>query len=265
MKTQIKSISTYQAQQPLDGTHFLLLANFPVKIYAFEGNVSSTAGSSYYLQFHGSAAPASGTAVPLLSVEVVVPASPTGITPFSFVYPEGIETRNLSNPLGAIATTGGNTLPVYVAISSTDTVYTSVAASTNVRVDINDPDALILPNQNVAGDLVTNISSLAVFTASTTAPNKLVRVEVVNTFGGPGINAWLCMFAYASPSSGDVYLKQWKTTNGVPFEVNFGEGYYPQQIVNGTLQNGCYLYTSLTAYRYVATGSSIGAIRATYL
>lgn len=268
MHTQIKSISTYQAQQVIDATHFLKLADFPVKIYAFEGNVNSTTGSSYYIQFHGVAAPVSGTTVPLLSVQAVVPASPTGVTPFSFVYPEGIETRNLSNPVGAIITTGGNTLPVYVAISSTDTVYTSVAAATDLRVDINDPSPLIIPNLNVSGDLTTNVSDFTAFATSATTPNRLVSVECINTFGA---DAWLCLFSYAGPAfpalrpAGAQYIKQWRTQNGVPLFLEFGDGYYIEQIISGVVTNGCYFSTSLTAGSFQPTGSSIGAIRATYL
>jgi hypothetical protein len=67
---------------------------------------------------------------------------------------------------------------VYVAISSTDNVYTSVAASTQVTVDFED-GYLEIPTQTITGDTTTGVNSLTVFT-DPNPTNKLIQFYAKN-------------------------------------------------------------------------------------
>ena len=175
-----KSVSTYQNQQALDNTHFLQVAAYPVIIFSIEGETSSTAGTNYFIQLHG-ASPTAGM-VPLWSKNCVAASATTQINGWSFVYPEpGLDTSTMTNPVGAVATAGANTLPVWIAISSTDATFTAVAAATQATV-VFEEAYLEAQNQTITGDTSTGRDSLVVWT--TNSAKRLTKYQVTNNNGG---------------------------------------------------------------------------------
>ena len=233
----VKSISTIKAGQVIDATHFLQLGTGPVTVFDIEGEVAA-AGANYYIQLHSVAAPTTGVTVPLYSRLAIISGGATG---FSFEYrPIGLDTASLVFPESA--TVGGsNTTGVWVAISSTDNVYTSVAVATHVTVDVEDT-ALQIPNQVITGDTSTGRDNLTVFT-DPNAAKDLLQFQVTNNTGATG---YIMLFAY-SPANGDTPLQQWTMTTGTTLTAKFGNGIPPvQQSPNYVLKTGCYLVGSST-------------------
>lgn len=268
---ETKSISTYQAKVPITGTTGLLISLFPVKILNIEGNVNSTTASNYYLQLHGVSNPASGTAVPMYSVQVVLANQASQVNGFSFVYPDGLNTNQFTNPVlgttasptSATSLDGGNTNPVYAFISSTDGIFTSVAANTDLRVDIEDPNPTEISGQSIVSSLGSG--ALTVFTTPQTTGKKLLSISLTSTFGGTGQAVWFYLFAYdLAVSNSPALMAPFKFLFGVPTTYTFGEGLAPIQIVNGLTSTGCYLLISLSPNGYIATGSTAGAIVAKF-
>jgi len=176
-----KTISTKQAKAAITGaTGLTINANGPVRIHALEGTVASTNGTSYFIQLHGTASPQSGTTIPLYSRLVVPSNAATATNGFSFVYdPEPLDTARMTNPAGGtLATNGTNTQPVYAFISSTDTVFTSVAASTQLDVVIEEV-VLDYPNQTITGDASTGCDALTVF-ADPNPAKRLTKLQLSN-------------------------------------------------------------------------------------
>lgn len=244
----IKSISTIQAKQVLDATHFLLVGLTPVLIFDIEGEVSSTTGTAYYIQLLGTATPTSGTTIPLYSRLAVPAATSTGVNGFSFIYrPIGLDTSTLNNPVGGTnSTDGSNTLPVYVAISSTDGVYTSVAASTEVSVNFEDT-YLEIPNQVITGDTSTTTSVNVVFSDPNPA-KKLLQFQITNNAAG---TMYIMLFGYSSFVLGSLPLQQWPITSGQTLIKRFGAGWAIQQCDSQyILHTGCYLIISTTTQYY---------------
>lgn len=252
-----KTISTYQAKQVLDGTHFLQLSAGPCKIFNIEGNTNSTTGTNYYIQLLGTATPVSGTTIPLFSRLAVPSAYATGINGFAFDYqPTGITSSTLTNPIGGTsATAGQDTNGVWVAISSTDTVYTSVAGSTDISVDIEEYELEVPSNQVIIGDLTTAVANLAVF-ADPSAPNFVYNIMVTNNTGADG---YLMLFGKV-PANGDIPIvgRTWKLATGTTQTINFGSGGLSpvQADASGTLHTGCYAYGSSTSQTLTATGAN---------
>jgi hypothetical protein len=235
-----RTVSTQQAAQQLDATHFLQVATGPVTLYGFEGYVNGNAGTQYYLQIHG-VAPTTGSTVPLYSVQVI------GGNGFSFLYNNGLNTKQMSFP--DQATTGGtNTLPVFFAISSTDTVYTSVAASTDLLVTLDEPRT-IPANETITGDTTTGRDSLPVYTSPNTA-KRLMKFQVTNNTGA---TAYLMLFAYSNPALGDVPQAQWTIANGATLTQDLGTGLMVMQAPAFVLKTGCYLFGSSTTQTLTAT------------
>lgn len=266
MTLATRSISTIQAKQPLTNTAYLLLGRGPIKIFNIEGNVNSTTGTNYYIQLLGTGAPVSGTTIPLYS-RLAVPASyPTAVaTGFSFTYnPTGLSTETMTKPFGGtVATVGENTLPVYVAISTTDTVYTAVNASTDVTVDVEENE-LENRNQTVVGDTVTGVSSLVVF-ADPSVSSKVTRVSVTNLVASAG---FIYVFPYVDPVNGAIPWQRFPLdgTMGAISTFNFGQGSKPtSQDSNGTIHTGCYLYFSFSGTSYTLSLNTSYAMQAFYL
>lgn len=235
------SISTETLGNPLNANTYLpLTGNFPnpftnapngpVKIVAIEGYCNGAAGTQYWLQILNGAP---GATVPMYSVQVL------GGQGFSFIYPLGLDTATMQD--GGGASLGENVYKPYLAISSTDGLYTSVAATTNVRVDIEMqfqmPLGLITANGN-------NTGSLTVF-ADPNATNKLCAFSVVNNTGAVG---YLMLFAYANPVNGATPLQQWPVQNGGTFATTFGNAgvRFQQGKADYSIHTGCYLVASST-------------------
>lgn len=261
----VKSISTIQAKTPIQNLTLLRLSDGPCVIFDIEGNVSSTTGTNYYIQLLGTASPVSGTTVPLYSRLVVPAAYGTGINGFSFVYrPEGLDTSKMTNPEGgSITTAGGNSLPVFVAISTTDAVFTGVAAPTNVTVEL-EGQGTEPAGQTVVGDLTSNIAQLTVWTD----PNPTNRLVKIQAMTGAFVR-YLQIFTVA-PSNGMVpFLSLVLPINGVtsliPTTYGFGSGLkvYSQD-ANYVLHTGCYLAISTTQNVLTLAGAN-SRIKAFYV
>ena len=256
MATQ--SVSTIQAKQVLDSTHFLQVWQGPVKIFNIEGNVNSTNGTNYYIQLLGVAQSAvvSGTTIPLYSRCCVQSNQNSGINGFSFTYgPTGIDTARMNAAGGSTTTNGENTLPVYIAISSTDTVYTAVAASTDVTVDFEQQYQAATNPTNVT---TSNAASLTVF--ADPASNRIISAVATNNTGATG---YLMLFANSAFATGQLPLQQWKVLNSATLNLFFGsEGWAPiQGDATPTYHTGCYLVGSSTTQNLttVANGWNISA------
>lgn len=248
-----KSISTIQAKQVLDATHFLLVANNPVIILDIEGETVSNA-ANYYIQLLNTNTPVSGTTIPLYSRLAILSGGSNG---FSFVYrPLGLDTSTMTNPVGGTdSLDGANTYPVYAAISSTDGVYTSVAVATEVTINIDEP-FLEIPNQVITGDITTAVDSLQVFASGAGAsPKRLVQFQVTNNSGAI---AYIMQFADSSLATlGATPLQQWQVGIGATLTQNFGKEMptMQQSPISYTNFDGCFLYGSSTPqFLTVTTG-----------
>lgn len=252
-----------QAGAPLTGATVMQIFTAPVKIFHIEGNVNSTTGTSYYIQLLNTATPSSGTTIPLYSRLAVLSSTASGVNGFAFDYtgPDGLDTSRMNYPESA--TKGGdNTSGVWIAISSTDTVWTSVAANTDVTVDIEEQynDAA---NETITGDTSTGVDSLAVWTDSTAnTAKRLTRLSVTNN---NGVTAYLMLFCYANPATGDLPIQQWQLASGATLNLFFGQSPPPIQqagdstsglVVNYTYHVGCYLFGSSTTQYLTATSAS---------
>jgi len=240
-----KSISTQQANQVLDATHFLKVSSYPVKIFNIEGETTSTNGISYYIQVHGSA-PTTTVTVPLYSTLCVTSQAASGVNGWSFTYGKvGIDTSRMNNPYGTTTTTdGANNLPVYLAISSTDNVYTSVAAATHCRIDAE--DSVVTPvNMTVVGDTTTAVASLTVW-ADPSAAHKLMKFTVTNNSIIPGQTLYLMLFAYNNAATGAVSEYVWPVAQTATLTREFGVGIAPIQgtTADYVIHTGCYLVGS---------------------
>lgn len=250
-----KQISTQTAGQVLDATHFLQLASYPVVIFDIEGEVNSTTGTSYYIQLHTSAPGANQ--VPLYSRLVVPAAASSGLNGFSFIYrPNGINTSTMAFP--ETATVGGsNTSPVFVAISSTDNVYTSIAANTQVSVTLEDT-YLELANQTIVGDLSIPVNNLIVF-SDPNAARRLIQLRVKNIVSSPII---VMLFGYSPVLNGALPLQQWAVAANSTLTLMFNSGLGIQQMdAQNGLHTGCNIVISSTT-QYATIGINTAAIQA---
>lgn len=258
-----KTISTIKAGQPLDATHFLQVAGNPVNINRIEGTVNSTTGTNYYIQLLSVplTGAVSGTTVPLFSVLAVPSGYPTAINGFSFIYTAGLDTSRMSYPVSA--TVGGdNTKPVYIAISSTDTVWTAVAGSTDVAVSF-EAFFVDLPNQVIVSSAAS--SNLTVWNdVSTTTANRLVSFIVDNT--NNGTSEFLQLFAQTGPGPTTLPLASWTVPSGVIFTQTFGSGLLcTSEAPFGSQHFGCFLTMSSTKQFYTAPTDSFASMKAAYV
>lgn len=261
----IKSVSTQQAGQVLDVNHYLLVSSTPVLIFDIEGEVTSTTGTNYYIQLLGTATPNSGVTVPLFSRLAVTSIATSGQNGFSFVYrPQGLDTSTMNYPETAIVG-GSNSSPVYLAISSTDNVYTAVAASTQVAVNFEDTYQEF-PNLVITGDLSTGCDALQVYDDGN--PDKrLLQFQALLTVGANP--SYLMLFGYKNPTNGALPLQQWKVTPGVANMITkrFNAGLFTMQGNPSTYvkNTGCFLYGSTTTQYLTASVASAWNMKAWYI
>lgn len=266
-----KSISTQQQRAYVTGGAGLQVALSPCTIFDIEGNVNSTTGTNYYIQIHGAPALISGTSVPLWS-RLAVPASfSTGVNGFSFVYrPIGINTATLQfpsfvTPIMVYDTNNANSFPVYVFVSSTDNVFTSIAANTSIQVTYEDT-YLDLPNQIPIGSPLADVASLQVW-ADPSAQHLLTQFSVANDYGRI---IYLQLFGYPNPAAGAIPVQEWTLPIIMPIPVvyKFGSGLAINQgdpNYGSTIHTGCYLYASLTPGAFTDPGLAGVIIQAWYL
>lgn len=256
----VKSISTIQAKTPLGASAFLQLSTGGCVIFDIEGNITSTTGTNYYIQLLTTNQPLSGTTIPIYSRLAVPAGYASGINGFSFVYrPEGLDTATMMNPVGGTGIFDGrNPGPVWLAISTTDGVYTSTAATGNVTVDIED-QSLDIPQQFIVGSLTGgNNTGLVVWNDPNTSGSRLLKVQA---FTQDGVDRWLTINASPfMPDMGAVLFGPWKLpANGFLVTLNFGKGLQPisRDPVNGNLYTGCMLVVSMQPDKvHISTGTA---------
>lgn len=232
----IKSVSTQINTQQIDATHFLQVASFPANVMTIEGKCGGTVNTVYYLQLH-IGTPVSATTLPIWSMPV------TGGLGFSFVYsPVGISTAAMGQQSPTVAQ-GLVTGVLNVAISSTNTVYTSVAAASDVRVDFEETE-IELNNVIVVGDLTTNVGSLAVWSTGSTQYEILKIVAKNNN----GATQYLQLFSTtAAPAAGTKPIQVWTAIAGQTLTLNFGRGQFVNsQTAAMVATTGCFLQISST-------------------
>jgi hypothetical protein len=255
-----KTISTIMNAQQLDATHFLQLSTLPCKVFNLEGYVNGTAGTQYYLQLLGvsQASAVSGTTVPLYSRQVL------GGNGFSFTYVNGIDTARMQNPdpvKKQLSNNGNNVLPVYAAISSTDTVYTAVAAATDLAVDIEQSVAEGSNYIKASNILTTTLGVWADDVANT-------KYRLMNfTFDATGSNAaCFVQLSTFSPSAGTIPLISLPVPAGGIITKHFGSGLaLVQSAANYVPHYGCIISTSSTPTVYTASGITPVSILANYI
>lgn len=249
----IKSVSTNATNTPLTGSTLLAVSTSPCTIYDIEGYCTGASGSPFFIQILGTAAPSSGVTVPLWSRMI------QGGTGFSFVYrPTGIDTANLNLGTGPDTPIGANASAVYMAISSTDNVWTSTATATDVSVDYEDTYLETITATKV-GPTAT-IDSLTVF-ADPSPQYRLTEFTVTNNSGA---TAYLMLFGYAAPAVNSIPLQQWTVANGATITEKLGRGITFQQCKATLLAGiatptdyvphyGCYLVGSSTTQALTIT------------
>lgn len=254
-----KTVSTIKAGQVLDATHFLQVAVNPVKVFRIEGNVNSTSGTSYYIQLHGGA-PGAG-AVPLFSVLAVPSSYASGVNGFSFIYTEGLDTARMTYPASTIAG-GDNISPVYVAISSTDTIYTSVAANTDVSVTF-ESFFVDLPSQTIVSS--AGSATLTAWNDVVGNSNNRLLSFIVDNTNNPGTE-FLLLFAITGPSATTVPLASWTVPASLSFTQTFGSGLLcTSESPVASQHYGCYLTMSATKQFYTAPSDTFASIKAAYI
>lgn len=226
-----QSVSTATLGHVLDGTHFLQVSTQPCKIFNLTGVCGGSSGTVYYLQILGVAAPSTGVTVPLFSVPI------NGALPFAFDYNnKGLDTSSM-NLLGGPIIAGSNTLPVYVAVSSTFEVWTSVAG--NVDVDVTFEESVVsTPNQTLVA-LTGPQPTLAVFTNPNPA-RRLISLQAVNATGAA---AFLYLFAEVPTTAGATPIAVWPIANSIMINKSFGTGLacLRQNSTTFAQATGCYL------------------------
>lgn len=269
----VKSISTQQTGQAIDATHYLQIGNAPILVFDIEGESNTTTGNNYYIQLLATGTPASGITKPLYSRLAVPQSAATGINGFSFVYrPIGLATATMNNQDGATPPGWPNQSAVFVAISSTDNVYTSVAATTQVTVDI---EQTYVENvgETTAG-ATAGTDSITVWNDNSTL-HKLTQIQVSNTGASPGSPVYLMLFAYGGPpAQGSLPIQQWKITDTGIHTFRFNSAnpvYQVGESANGTapvdyaLHTGCFLIGSSTTQYLTATVGAAWTIQAWYV
>jgi hypothetical protein len=245
-----KSISTQQNGGPITGSTLLEISSQPCKIGNVEGYCYGSAGSQLFLQLLGTATPSSGVTIPLWSRQI---ATANG---FSFTYSDfAIDTAQLQagyNYAGG-AITGSNTLPVYLAISSSNETWTSVATNVDAEVDIE----LFTIEPNGATVTTTNSASAVTVWADpdSTQAHRLNYFSATNNTGAAG---FVTLFALSSFNNGYYPVRTWPVASGATISEYFGrEGIeVSSQDANGTNHNGCYLVGSSTVPTVTLTAAN---------
>ena len=256
-----KTYSTQQNGAPITGSTLMKVSTGPCIVFDIEGEVDSTTGTAYYIQLLGTAAPASGPTVPLYSRLCVLSGSATGKNGFSFVYrPIGLDTAAMLYP--EVGNTAGNNVKsVYVAISSTDNVWTSVAANTQVSVTVEETYIEDV-NTVIVGDLTTGVEGLVVYpNGSASAASRLLQFIASNSEATINAPRYLMLFAQP-PVNGLFPVEQWQFNNSAQKTFKFSNHVYAMQKGTPTLNapatdftqwTGLYLYGSTTSGYYTAT------------
>jgi hypothetical protein len=154
---------------------------------------------------------------------------------------------------------------LYVAMSSTEAVYTAVATNFDVWGEVEEYEVQ-LSGTTVAGDLTTPADSLIPWTDAQ-GPKKLLRLDILPD----GLTAarYLMLFP-GVPADGDKPLRQWKLTLSATLvtTLKFADGISPLGMSSaGAVTDGCYLKLSDTTRVLTYSGSGAGdsmKIRAFY-
>ena len=257
----------------------LPLAVFPGGIFVLEKLEGYVVGAGpAYLQLFDLAATASlasGTTVPFRSMQL------QGTDGFLWQYgDDNLLLPELQNGL-------------VIAISSTDSVFTTYASTMNLAVSMAEWELQYQPNATAqavttVGDLTSAVNHLSVWN-NAAGYHTLLTSYIINgntsTVAG-GQDLYLMLFPTdAAPTAGTFAIQSWliPPQNSVSFvngtlALNFGQNsgtipraYDPKDTTQGiqetgTLLNGCFLQVSKTGGFYTAiTGGQTVTIKATYV
>ena len=198
---------------------------FPCVLINLDG-ISADAG---YLQvFDLAVAPTSTSTVPLMSMRVTA----GGPLPSFFPALSGI---SLSKGL-------------YIAMSSTDQVYTAVATAFDVFGAIDEYEVPPI-GVTAVGNFVSAVTHLQVW-ADSAGPKKLVKVIVTN-LSALTATRYLQLFAKDSPTdTSELPIAQWTIEQDTSYVFNFGSNgsnVVSQDNESTTTYDGCTLWMSSTS------------------
>lgn len=152
-----------------------------------------------------------------------------------------------------------------IAISTTEatlTIATIVTDLADFSVDLESTGQELPAGTSVAGDLITGVNSLQVWT-NAQGPKKLIRVNFTNN---DGVARYLMLFANDDWTDDQRPILQWKVLANTAVELNFGDDVLEpmSQIADGTIRRGCYLGISVTPGTMTNVSSSASYLKATY-
>jgi hypothetical protein len=204
----------------------------PCTLVALDGYA---AAAGWFQIFDLAVAPTTGVTVPLKSFNV----SAAGPLP------------SLFQTLGPVVLNKG----LYVAMSSTEAVYTAVATNFDVYGEVVEHE-LQLSGTSVAGDLTTQIDYRLVWTDGN-GPKKLIRVDILPD--GLTGTRYLMLLPVSAQTAGQIPLAQWALTDSTSVQsLHFGvDGLGVYRTSAGVLQKACQLILSDTAgvLAYASDGS----------
>jgi len=215
---------------------------FPCVLENLDGIV---AGPGYLQIFDRAIAPVTTVTAPLLSIRV----SDDG--------------TGLPMPLPSyLAAAGGLVLSngLYIAMSSTQAVYTALATSFDVYGSIDEFEGVLQPD-TLSSVSANSASSIAVWTDGD-GPKKLVEVRIAS--GGTfAATSYLQLFAIASPGVTDRPIVSWPLydVNGIavtlPLVRKFGrDGLNVMDVSSGTVRKACTLGISTTPGVFTVDGTA---------
>lgn len=227
----------------------LAVSTVPCTLTRVQGYYKAAADA--WLQIFDSAAePAAGT-VPTKSYALPLNS------PYSWAFDPGTLTLNNG---------------CYVAVSSTEGTYTTVAYSAGVtyadiEVDYG-PNAAMNASYVVKGDLTTNRNNLTVWSdAAAQANNRLYQIDFTNNSGVP---VWLMLFSYATFGVQPRVILGGKAgvADGTSITFTFGAeglmmmGEEPLTATSGAAHYGCYIEVTSDPTGFVVVNSGTLNIRA---
>lgn len=230
---------------------FSSLRRYPCCVRKVYGFCFGTAGVTYFLHiFDTYAVPANGTS-PLRSLQLI------GQDGFSYSFEE---------------TEINTTTTLSLALSSTDSTYTAVTdgAVVDLQGEV-DQIEMNFPSTSSVGDLTTGVGSLQVWSeaAGTSAPKKLLRLEVTNNSGDAAYPIVTFTDSFSLTDTTAISLegstRSGGLADGTTKAYSFGRGQFMFKNDAGTIRKGCTIrFSSTPVIPYVEIAGTSFNVRAIY-
>jgi len=208
----------------------------PVTLVNLDGYA---AGAGWLQLFDSTTAPTTEVTVPLKSFNVAA----AGPLP------------SLFSTLGPIEFKNG----LYIALSSTEAVYTAVNTNYDVFGEVEEYRAAYPGSSSF--DSVTGVLTQQAW-ADSAGPKRLLTLEVFNL--EPGVR-YVHIFAKDSVADGDVPLLSLPIAPSATKTWDFGNGYSPIRVSGTTVNDGCTIGFSTTGPTFTGITSSGAIISGTYV